>query len=143
MFLIGRGRHLGNGCDFVFIWPVTTCGVCFTEKMHFLLLILQFFILQLHITFPSSFKQGCQCLIMITVAWLLTHYHDVINNYNHILHVPKALVQLALKYISCDCSSKRHHGISKSSKLSVKSCKKGKSFIKLLVPKAFLAIDTT
>ena len=52
----------------------------------------------------------------------------------------KGLVQLALKHISCHCSSKRHHNISKFTKLSVKCCKKGWSFIKLLVPIAILAI---
>ena len=71
LLLIGRDRHLGNGCDFVFIWLVTACSVCFTEKVYFLLLILQLFIVPLHITFLSTFKQGCQCLIIVTVSlWL-------------------------------------------------------------------------
>ena len=77
---------------------------------------------------------------MVAVARLLTHYHDVISNYDHILQVPNALVQLVLKHISCHCSSKRHPSISKSPRLSVKNCKKGYGFIMLLVPIAFLAI---
>ena len=109
-------------------------------KIHFLLPILQLVIVQLHITFPSSLNQGGQCLIMVTVAWLLAHYYDVISNHNHILQVPKALLQLVLKNISCHCHSKGTTGYLNLQGSSVKSCKKGWSFIKFLVPITFLAI---
>ena len=32
LLLVCRGRHLGNGCDFVFIWLATTCSVRFTKN---------------------------------------------------------------------------------------------------------------
>ena len=125
MLLIGRDRHLGNGCDFVLICPVTVFSVWFTKIPLLASYIATFLNSIAHYYISSSFKQGCQCLIMITVAWPLTHYHDVISNYNHILQVSKALGQLALKHISCHCSSKRHHCISESPKLSVEGFKKG------------------
>ena len=64
----------------------------------------------------------------------LVHNHDVISYDNHILDVTQTLVQLALENITCHCGTKWHDCILNSSKISIESCKKWGSFIKLLMP---------
>ena len=124
--------------SFYVAWNCLWCR--FLQKIHFLFLIFLFLIVQLLITFSSCFKQGCQCLIMVTMVWLLAHNHNVISYYYHLSYHAKTLVQFLLKNIICHYHSKRHHSISKSPRFSVESGKKGWSCIKLLVPMAFLAI---
>ena len=62
------------------------------QKVNFFLFLLQFVIIKCNVAFPSSFKQSCKGLIVVSVVVLSSYYHDVISNHNHVFNMPKALM---------------------------------------------------
>ena len=66
---------------------------------------------------------------MVSVVLLIPNKHGVISYDDHIIDLPKVLVEFPLEYFSNYCYAKWHYGVSVPAKFCIEGCEVRGGFI--------------